>query len=158
MSELKDRLLKEFPGKMENMDTFIITFIMTQAQKGITPPKKGEIEATLSEMIDEGIFEKKGNLLILKGDVQPRIDIEAEDEEIITPVIDKGDYSENQKKILDAFQGKFENRSALIMTATMNDIQAGNQPPAKSELEEAINELVKKGTLEIKGNMLILKI
>ncbi len=158
MSELKDRLIKEFPGKMENEETFIMTFIMTQAQKGNTPPPKGEIQTAISEMIDEGIFEKKGNLLILKGDIHPKIDIDEEDEEIIAPVIDTGDFKVNQVKILEAFQGKFENRSALIMMATMNDMKAGHRPPAKSELEKAIDELVKKGTLEIKGNMLIKKI
>jgi len=158
MSDLKERLLKEFPGKMENEETFIMTFIMNCAQKGAPPPPKSDIKESIGQMITEGIFERKGSLLILKGEIHPKIDIDTADEEMITPVVDPSDYSENQQKILEAFQGKFENRSALIMTAAMNEMKDGKRPPSKPELEKAIEELMEKGTLEIKGNMLIKKI
>ncbi|MFX0171813.1 MAG: hypothetical protein ACFE9L_07835 [Candidatus Hodarchaeota archaeon] len=160
MTDLKDQLLKSFPGKMENKQVFIMTFAMNQAQKGNSPPSKAEIERAIEEMISNGVFEEKGNLLILKSERAPSIDIEADEELIEQPVstYSSQDFPELQLKLLEAFQGKFENRTALIMNVTMKEAQAGKAPPPKDVLEGAIDELVDKGALDVKGDMLIKKL
>ncbi|MFX0181845.1 MAG: hypothetical protein ACFE95_02085 [Candidatus Hodarchaeota archaeon] len=161
MTDLKNQLLESFPGKMENRQVFIMTFAMNQAQKGSSPPPKAEIEKAIEEMISDGIFEEKGNLLILKSEKTTIINIAEEEEEVpleeSSSTFNPQDYPEIQLKILEAFQGKFENRTAIIMNVTMKEAQAGRSPPAKNSLEEAIDELIEKGTLDAKGNMLIKK-
>ena len=159
--EMKEKLIKVFPGKMENEQAFIIQFIMNEAQQGNKPPSKEEIEKCIQTMIKEGSFEKKGPLLILKLS-QPTIQpLEDEEEEEDFPVISvssiEGNFTENQKKILAAFQGKYENRTAIIMNATMAELSQGNQPPKKEVLERSIDELIENGTLELKGSLLIKK-
>jgi hypothetical protein len=159
--KLKEKLLKEFPGKMENEQAFIIQFIMNEAQKGNKPPSKEEIEKSIQTMIKEGTFEKKGPLLILKVS-QPTIQpLEEEEEDEDFPVISassiKGNFTENQKKILAAFQGRFEDRTAIVMNATMAELSQGKKPPEKEALERSIDELIKNGTLELKGSLLIKK-
>jgi hypothetical protein len=161
--ELKEKLLKEFPGKMENEQAFIIQFIMNEAQQGNKPPSKDEIENCIQEMIKDGTFEKKGPLLILKvtkSTVMP-LGEEVEEEEEDFPVIStssiKGNFTENQKKILAAFQGKFEDRTAVIMNVTMAELSQGKKPPDKEALERSIDELIENGTLEPKGSLLIKK-
>ncbi|MFX0124511.1 MAG: hypothetical protein ACFFAE_12835 [Candidatus Hodarchaeota archaeon] len=158
--ELKEKLLKEFPGKMENEQAFIIQFIMKEAQQGNKPPSKGEMEKSIQEMIKDGTFEKKGSLLILKASKPTIMPVEeAEEEEEEFPVLSassiKGDFTENQKKILAAFQGKFENRMAIVMNATMAELSQGRKPPEKEALERSIDELIENGTLELKGSLLI---
>jgi len=61
-NELKEKLLREFPGKMENEQAFIIQFIMNEAQQGNKPPSKDDINNCIKKMIKEGIFQKKGPL------------------------------------------------------------------------------------------------
>ncbi|MHA2246587.1 MAG: hypothetical protein ACXADY_16715 [Candidatus Hodarchaeales archaeon] len=161
MSEqLKEKLLKEFPGKMENEEAFIIQFIMNEAQKGNKPPSKDEIKKSIQEMIKDGTFEKKGPLLILKvtkPTIMPFEDLEEEEEgfTVISASSIEGEYTENQKKILAAFEGKYENRTAIVMNATMAELSQGKKPPEKDVLEKSIDELIEKGTLELKGNLLI---
>lgn len=163
-NKLKEKLLIEFPGKMENEQAFIIQYMMKEAQKGTKPPSKDEIDKCIQQMVDEGIFERKESLLILKASKAaspvPEIEEMEENEEEI-PIIStssiKGDFTENQKKILASFQGKFENRSAIIMNATMAEISQGKKPPDKEILEKSIEELLDKGTLELKGQLLIKK-
>jgi hypothetical protein len=161
MTDLKNQLLESFPGKMENRQVFIMTFAMNQAQKGGSPPPKAEIETAIEEMVSDGIFEEKGNLLILKSEKTPRVNIRDDEEEEqieeIPSTFNPQDYPEIQLKILEAFQGKFENRTALIMNVTMKEAQTGRSPPPKNALEGAIDELIEKGTLDVKGNMLIKK-
>jgi hypothetical protein len=161
MTDLKNQLFESFPGKMENRQVFIMTFVMNQAQKGDSPPPKAEIETAIEEMISNGIFEEKGNLLILKSEKTPIINISDDEEEEqieeIPSTFNPQDYPKIQLKILEAFQGRFENRMALIMNVTMKEAQAGRSPPAKDALEGAIDELIEKGTLDVKGNMLIKK-
>lgn len=163
-NKLKEKLLIEFPGKMENEQAFIIQYIMKEAQKGTKPLSKDEIDKCIQQMVDEGIFERKESLLILKGSKAaspaPEIEVMEENEEempIISTSSIKGDFTENQKKILAAFQGKFENKSAIIMNATMAEISQGKKPPDKEKLEKSIEELLDKGTLELKGQLLIKK-
>ena len=161
--ELKEKLLKEFPGKMENEQAFIIQFIMNEAQQGNKPPSKDEIENCIQGMIRDGTFEKKGPLLILKVTKTTVMSLEeVEEEEENFPVISassiRGNYTENQKKILAAFEGKYENREAIIMNATMADLSQGKKPPEREALEKIIKELIEKGTLEKKGNLLIKKL
>ena len=161
--ELKEKLLKEFPGKMENEQAFIIQFIMNEAQQGNKPPSKDEIENCVQEMIKDGTFEKKGPLLILKVTkpaVMPLEEVEEEEENFpaISASSIEGNFTENQKKILAAFEGKYENRAAIIMNATMADLSQGKKPLEKEVLERSIEELIEKGTLEIKGNLLIKKL
>ncbi|MFX1514879.1 MAG: hypothetical protein ACFFC6_01085 [Promethearchaeota archaeon] len=159
--KLKEKLLKEFPGKMENEQAFIIQFIMNEAQQGNKPPPKEEIDKCIQTMIKDGTFEKKGPLLILKAPktiIQP---LEEEEEEEEFPLIStssiKGNFTENQKKILAAFQGKYEDRTAVIMNLTMVELSQGKKPPDKEILERSIDELIEKGTLEVKGSLLIKK-
>ncbi len=163
IKELKEKLLREFPGRMENEQAFIIQFIMNEAQQGNKPPSKDEIENCIQEMIKDGTFEKKGPLLILKVTKTTVMQLEeVEEEEENFPVISassiKGNFTENQKKILAAFEGKYENRAAIIMNATMADLSQRKKPPEKEVLERSIEELIEKGTLEIKGNLLIKKL
>lgn len=158
--ELKEKLLKEFPGKMENEQAFIIQFIMNEAQEGNKPPPKDEIEKCIQTMIKDGTFEKKGPLLILKTQkptIQPLEEEEEEEFPLISTSSIKGNFTENQKKILAAFQGKYEERTAIVMNATMADLSQGKKPPEKEVLERSIDELIEKGTLELKGSLLIKK-
>ncbi|MHA2294400.1 MAG: hypothetical protein ACXAEU_26215 [Candidatus Hodarchaeales archaeon] len=156
--ELKDNLLKAFPSKMENRQAFIMQFVMEQAQKGNPPPSRDALDKAIEELVSEGVFEIKGDLLILKVD-KPSAAIIDDEELSPAPVIQiNGDFSENQLMILSAFQGKFENRTALVMNAVMNEVSKGNPPPPKDELEKSIDELIESGTLEVKGSMLIKKI
>ncbi|MFX1505856.1 MAG: hypothetical protein ACFFDC_07055 [Promethearchaeota archaeon] len=159
--KLKEKLLKEFPGKMENEQAFLIQFIMNEAQKGNKPPSKDEIEKCIQAMIKEGTFEKKNNLLILKTPKTTIQPFKEEEEEEDFPVIStssiKGNFTENQKKILAAFQGKFEDRTAIIMNATIAELSQGKKPPEKVALEKSIDELIENGTLELKGSLLIKK-
>ncbi|MHA1450137.1 MAG: hypothetical protein ACTSP4_12020, partial [Candidatus Hodarchaeales archaeon] len=115
MSEnIKEMMIRAFPGKMENRQAFIMQFVMEQTAKGAKPPPRDEIDATINEMISEGIFKEKNGLLILKVEATVK-----EDEEETGPptrVEITGDYNDLQVKILSAFQGKFEKKTALIMT------------------------------------------
>jgi hypothetical protein len=161
-NELKEKLLKEFPGKMENEQAFVIQFIMNEAQQGNKPPSKDEIANCLQEMIKDGTFEKKESLLILKvtkPSVMPLEEVEEEEEDL--PIISvssiQGDFTENQKKILAAFQGKFEDRTAIVMNIAMAELSQGRKPPEKETLERSIDELLENGTLELKGSLLIKK-
>lgn len=155
---LKDRLLAEFPGKMEKKAVFIMQFIMKEAQQGKEPPAKADIESAIAELINEGVFEKKEALLILKTKSPAKISSE-ETEEEEKPIFNPMDYPTNQTQILMGFgQARYENKSALIMNITMKEIQNGNKPPEKAELEEAIEGLISRGAIEAKGNMLIKKV
>ncbi|UCG04213.1 MAG: hypothetical protein JSW11_09555 [Candidatus Heimdallarchaeota archaeon] len=159
---LKEKLIEEFPGKMENEQAFVIQFIMIEAQKGNKPPSKDEIDNCIQEMIKDGTFEKKGPLLILKT-TKPTITQleEVEEEEENFPVVSassiKGNFTENQRKILAAFQGTYEDRTAVVMNATITELSQGRKPPDKEALEKSIDELVENGTLELKGSLLIKK-
>jgi len=158
--ELKEKLLREFPGKMENEQAFIIQFIMNEAQQGNKPPPKDEIEKAIQIMIKDGTFEKKGSLLILKAPKPTTQQLEKEEEEdlpLISTSSINGNFTENQKKILTAFQGKYEDRTAIIMNATIAELSQGKKPPNKEILERSIDELIEKGTLELKGSLLIKK-
>lgn len=160
--ELKEKLLKEFPGKLENLQAFIIQFIMREAQQGNKPPSKNKIDNCIQEMINDGTFEKKGPLLILKVTKPTIMAIEeVEEEKEDFPVISassiEGNFTENQKKILAAFQGTFEDRTAVIMNVTMAELSQGKKPPDKEALERSIDDLIESGTLEPKGNLLIKK-
>lgn len=162
--KLKEKLLKEFPGKMENEQAFIIQYIVNEAQQGNKPPSKDKLEKCITKMVKEGIFERKGPLLILKdpepASMTPKEEEEEEKEELsfVSLSSSKGTFTENQKKILAAFQGKYENRSAILMNATMAELSQGKKPPEKETLEKSIEELIEKGALELKGTLLIKKI
>ncbi|MFX1283247.1 MAG: hypothetical protein ACFFB5_06310 [Promethearchaeota archaeon] len=161
--ELKDKLLKEFPGKMENEQAFIMQFIMKEAQQGRKPPSKDDIDESIKKMVKKGIFEKKGPLLILRAS-KPLVTISEEEEEeeeetpIVSPNLITGNFTESQKIILNAFQGKYENRSAIIMNVTMTELSKGKRPPERGVLEKSIEELIEKGALELKGDLLIKKL
>ena len=160
-NELKEKLLREFPGKMENEQAFIIQFIMNEAQQGNKPPSKDDINNCLKKMIKEGIFQKKGPLLILKASKSPSAIPEEKGEEELPIILSSaiiGNFTENQKKILAAFQGKYENRSAIIMNTTMIELTKGKKPPEKEELERSIEELIENGILNKKGDLLIKKL
>ncbi|MFW9997146.1 MAG: hypothetical protein ACFFD4_34195 [Candidatus Odinarchaeota archaeon] len=159
MSDLKDKLIKSFPGKMENKQAFVMQFVMEEAQKGNPPPARDELDKVIEELVSEGVFEKKGDLLILKVERKAPILLEDEEEEVPVPSAEiKGDFNECQLKILMAFQGKYENRTALVMNAIMNDVSKGNPPSPKEELEKSIDELIEKEAIEVRGNMLIKKV
>jgi len=133
-------------------------FIMKEAQQGKEPPAKADIESAIAELINEGVFEKKEALLILKTKSPAKISSE-ETEEEEKPIFNPMDYPTNQTQILMGFgQARYENKSALIMNITMKEIQNGNKPPEKAELEEAIEGLISRGAIEAKGNMLIKKV
>lgn len=160
--KLKEKLLKEFPGKMENEQAFIIQYIVNEAQQGNKPSSKDKLEKCITKMVKEGIFERKGPLLILK-DPEPASTTSKEEVEekeelpFVSSSSIKGTFTENQKKILAAFQGKYENRSAILMNATMAELSQGKKPPEKETLEKSIEELIEKGALELKGSLLIKK-
>lgn len=161
---LKDKLLKEFPGKMENEQAFIMQYVINEAQQGNKPPSKEQLQNCINEMIQEGIFEKEGSLLILRAKSPTLLKVketerETEEEFQVFPISSiTGNYTETQKKILAAFQGKYENRTAVVMNATMAEISQGKSPPTKDLLEKSIDELINKGVLEPKGALLIKKI
>ena len=155
--KLKNDLLEAFSGKMENRQAFIMQFVMNIVQKGTPPPKKEDLDKVINELIQEGIFEEKGDLLILKRESTPKI-VEEEDEiPVKVPLKNSKNFSKHQFLILEAFQGTFENKSALLMNVTMNEASQGRAPPSKDELEFAINGLIQEGVLESKNSMLIKK-
>ncbi|MCK4848948.1 MAG: hypothetical protein KAT16_07995 [Candidatus Heimdallarchaeota archaeon] len=157
--KLKDELLKAFSGKMENKQAFIMQFVMKTVQKGNPPPPKEDIEEAISELIQDRIFREKGNLLILNKKSTQTILVEEVEEElpVKSPLKNSETFSKFQKLVLEAFQGSFENKTALLMNVTMNEVSKGNPPPSKDELETAITELIQNGILESKNSMLIKK-
>ncbi|MFW9779600.1 MAG: hypothetical protein ACFFE8_12150 [Candidatus Heimdallarchaeota archaeon] len=161
LDELKDRILREFPGKMEKENVLIMSVIMKEVEQGKQPPKRDDIESAIKELISDGIFEKKDGLLILRKETLHAESVglaEKESKEEV-PVFNPTNYPPDQAQILLAFgQAKYENRSALIMGITMKELQNGNQPPRRGEIEQSIQALVKSGALEAKGEMLIRKI
>ncbi|MHA1332293.1 MAG: hypothetical protein ACTSR2_14595 [Candidatus Hodarchaeales archaeon] len=154
---LKKDIINSFPGKMENRQAFIIQFIMEMARKGVKPPSKEKIEETIDSLIKEGSFEAKGNLLILKAKKKKVIDIDEEDDvvDILETQIVSGNFDEYESMILGAFQGKYENKLAIIMNATISAASSGNHAPPKEKLESAIESLKEKKVLTEKGAMLI---
>ncbi|MHA2224365.1 MAG: hypothetical protein ACXAC8_04135 [Candidatus Hodarchaeales archaeon] len=157
---LKERLIQEFPGKVENERAFIMQFVVNEALNGRKVPPKEEIEKTINEMSKDGTFEKKGELLILKIKrpiLLPELEEEPDIQNTLTE-LNNGGYTEIQQKILSVFEGKYENREAIVMNATVQALSQGKTPPKKDELEKSIDELIEKGTLELKGNILIKKI
>lgn len=157
-NKLKNDLLGAFSGKMENKQAFIMQFVMNTVQKGTPPPKKEDLDKVINELIQEGIFEEKGDLLILKRESITKIAEEEEEERPVkVPLKNSKNFSKNQFLILEAFQGTFENKSALLMNVTMNVASQGRAPPSKDELEFAINGLIQEGVLESKNSMLIKK-
>ena len=156
--KLKDELLKAFSGKMENRQAFIMQFVMKMAQSGNPPPQKNQLDEAINALIQEGTFEEKGDLLILKKKGVALVEEEEEDDiPVISPLKDSEKYSQVQTLILEAFQGSFENKTALLMNVTMNEASKGRSPPSKDELETAIDDLVQDGVLESKDSMLIRK-
>lgn len=158
IGELKDRILAEFPGKMEKESVFIMQFIMKEAQQGKEPPAKAEIESAIAALIKEGVFEKKKALLILKTK-SPAPDISEKAEEEDKPIFNPSDYPPVQTQILMAFdQSIYEHKTSLIMRIYMKELQNANKPPQKAELEQAIEALISSGAIEAKGEILIKKI
>jgi predicted transcriptional regulator YheO len=157
--KLKDDLLKAFSGKIENKQAFIMQFVMTTVQKGNPPPKREELEKIIDELIQDGTFEEKGNLLILKKKSPQGISVEEEEEElpVNSTLKNRENYSKVQFLVLEAFQGSFENKSALLMNVTMNEVSKGKAPPSKDELNTVINDLIQEGVLESKDTILIKK-
>ena len=155
-NKLKDELLKAFSGKMENKQAFIMQFVMNTVQQGNPPPQKEDIEKAISELIQDRTFREKDNLLILNKKLTPEISLE-EEEPVKSPLKNSENFSKFQILILEAFQGTFENKSALLMNVTMNEVSKGNTPPSKNELETAIAELIQEGVLKSKDSMLIKK-
>jgi len=156
-NKLKDELLKAFSGKMENKQAFLMQFIMNTVQQGNPPPQKEDIEKAISELIQDRIFREKGNLLILNKKPPQISSPEEEDLPVKTPLKNSENFTKFQTLVLEAFQGTFENKSALLMNVTMNEVSKGNSPPSKDELEIAITELIQEGVLEDKNSMLIKK-
>ena len=155
--KLKNELLNAFPGKMENKQAFIMQFIMKIVQKGNPPPQKEDIEKAISELIQDRTFREKGDLLILNKKSTPIISLEEEELPVQSPLKNNKSFSKFQILVLEAFQGSFENRTALLMNVTMNEVSKGNPPPSKDELETAITGLIQEGVLESKNTMLIKK-
>ena len=156
--KLKDELLKAFSGKMENRQAFIMQFVMNSAQRGNPPPQKEHLDKAINELICEGTFEEKGDLLILKKKSVTLITEEEDDQPPKTSFIKNYEnFSQLQTLVLEAFQGSFENRTALLMNVTMNEVSKGKTPPSKDDLETAISELLQKGVLECKQSILIRK-
>jgi hypothetical protein len=155
-NKLKDELLGAFSGKMENRQAFIMQFVMNYVQKGNPPPKKEDLDKVITELILEGVFEEKGDLLILKkkNHIAP-VEEEIEESPEKTPILKSEKFSPLQIQVLEAFQGSFENKSALLMNVTMNEASKGRAPPSKDELETAIDGLLQDGVLESKESMLI---
>ncbi len=155
-NKLKDELLKAFSGKMENKQAFIMQFVMNTVQQGNSPPQKEDIEKAISELIQDRTFREKGNLLILNKKLTPEIPPE-EEEPAKSPLKNSENLSKFQILVLEAFQGTFENKSALLMNVTMNEASKGNTPPSKNDLETAISDLIQEGVLKSKDSMLIKK-
>jgi hypothetical protein len=155
-NKLKDDLLEAFSGKMENKQAFVMQFVMNIVQKGNPPPKKEDLDTIINHLIPEGVFEEKGDLLILKK-TKKIAPLEDEVEEIPekSPIKNSEKLSPLQIQVLEAFQGSFENKSALLMNVTMNEASKGKAPPSKDELEAAISGLLQDGVLESKESMLI---
>jgi hypothetical protein len=156
-NKLKDELLGAFSGKMENRQAFAMQFVMNTVQKGNPPPKKEDLDKIINELIQEGIFEEKGDLLILKKNHIAPLEEEVEEIQEKTPIKNSEKLSPIQIQVLEAFQGSFENKSALLMNVTMNQASKGKVPPSKDELETAIGGLLQDGVLESKESMLIKK-
>ena len=155
-NKLKDELLNAFSGKMENKQAFLIQFVMNTVLQGNPPPQKEDIEKAISELIQDRTLREKGNLLILNKKLTSEISLEEEDP-VKSPLKNNETYSKFQILVLESFQGTFENKSALLMNVTMNEVSKGNTPPSKNELETAITELIKEGVLKSKDSMLIKK-
>ncbi|MHA1946325.1 MAG: hypothetical protein ACXAC6_08795 [Candidatus Hodarchaeales archaeon] len=156
-NKLKNELLGAFTGKMENRQAFIMQFVMNIVQKGNPPPKKEDLDKIVSELIQEGIFEEKGDLLILKKKQSAPLEEKIDEIPEKSPIKNSEKLSPIQIQVLEAFQGSFENKSALLMNVTMNEASKGRAPPSKDELETAINGLLQDGVLESKESMLIKK-
>ncbi len=156
-NKLKNELLGAFTGKMENRLAFIMQFVMNTVQKGNPPPKKEDLDKIINELIQEGIFEEKGDLLILKKKQSASLEEEIDEIPEKSPIKNSEKLSPIQIQVLEAFQGSFENKSALLMNVTMNEASKGRAPPSKDELEFAINGLIQEGVLESKKSMLIKK-
>ncbi|WP_455142750.1 hypothetical protein [Candidatus Hodarchaeum mangrovi] len=152
--KLKEQLLNTFPSKMEKRQAFIMQFVVEKAQRGEKLPSKDKINEVIDELISEGTIESKGDLLILKNKTKINVDSDDEEKEveIIKPI---GDFDEYESMVLGAFQGKFENKAAIVMNATIKAISNGNSPPDNLKLEEAINHLIDKGILSENNNLLI---
>jgi hypothetical protein len=155
-NKLKDELLKAFSGKMENKQAFLMQFVMNTVQQGNPPPQKEDIEKAISDLIQDHTFREKGNLLILNKKLTSEISLE-EEESVKSPLKNSETYSKFQILVLEAFQGTFESKSALLMNVTMNEVSKGNTPPSKNELETAITDLIQEGVLKSKDSMLIKK-
>ncbi|MHA1974546.1 MAG: hypothetical protein ACTSW1_16220 [Candidatus Hodarchaeales archaeon] len=154
---LQEDIINSFPSKMENRQAFVMQFIMKKAQKGEKPPSKDELEKAIDLLIKEGSFEVKGNLLILKAKKTNVINIDEDDEEIEDNDTNTvtGDLNEYETMIMKAFQGKYENKMAIIMNATVTTVSSGQKVPEKEKLEAAIKSLIQKKVLREKGAMLI---
>ena len=155
--KLKDDLLKAFTGKMENKQAFIMQFVMNQVQKGNPPPDKKDLDTAITELIENKIFREKGDLLILQKSPKKQEMAEEEPSIVKLPIENASDYSETQLLLLEGFQGKFENKTALLMNVTMNEMQKGRKPPSKDDLNNAVQELITQGVLEEKGDTLVKK-
>ena len=157
--ELKDELLKAFTGKMENKQAFIMQFVMNYVQKGNPPPEKKDIDSAISELIESGIFREKRDLLILQKRPESITLAEEEEPSINEPPSEiSPKYSELELILLENFQGKFENKTALFMNVTMNEMQKGKQPPSKEDLNKTVQELIAQDVLQEKGDTLVKKI
>ena len=155
--KLKNELLKAFSGKMENRQAFIMQFVMKSVQRGNPPPEKEHLDKAINDLIQEGTFEEKGDLLILKKNSLVTVMEEEEDIPVKSHLENDKNYSKIQILILEAFQGTFENKSAILMNVTMKEVSKGKAPPSKDELDTAINDLIKRGVLERKDETLIKK-
>ncbi|MHA2239958.1 MAG: hypothetical protein ACXAB2_16595 [Candidatus Hodarchaeales archaeon] len=157
MSNLKDQLINAFPGKMEKKDTFLMQFVMELIQKGQEPPKKEELEKNLNELVKDGIFREKEGLLIYNRKNKGMQSGEQETIQESQSLTSGLDLSQIQSEILSVFQGKFENKTAIMMNVSVQAATKGSPPPSKDEMNEAIDDLLKKEVLEEKGDILIRK-
>lgn len=132
-------------------------FVMNRVSKGNPPPEKKDIDAAINELIETRIFREKGDLLILQKKPESKEMLEEEPSIVKLPIENSSDYSELQLLLLEGFQGKFENKTALFMNVTMNEAQKGRTPPSKDEMNKAIQELIAQDALEEKGDMLVKK-
>jgi len=64
---------------------------------------------------------------------------------------------ELKEQLLNTFSGKMENRQAFIMQFIMEIAQKGEKPPSRDQIDDIINKLISEGTIESKGDLLILK-
>ena len=94
--KLKDELVKAFSGKMENKQAFLMQFVMNTVQQGNPPPQKEDIEKAISELIQDGTFKEKDNLLILNKKLLVEISPEEEEPEKL-PLNNTDTYSKFQK-------------------------------------------------------------